>query len=210
MKNVLVICAHADDECLGVGGTMAKYADNGDKVHTFVLCPDRIEQSEKALNILCGDPFGFNCHRAMMKDQRFDDKNLLDIIQGIEQIIFMIKPQIVYTHFIGDLNLDHSITARATLTACRPLPSSTVEAIYGFEIPSSTEWGTQPFHPTHYISLNDVHTKKKFDALQCYGTEIKDYPHARSKAAILSQLAKRGCEVGVNNAEAFHTYRTIS
>ena len=35
MPNILVICAHPDDECLGAGGTIIKHHEAGDKVY----CP---------------------------------------------------------------------------------------------------------------------------------------------------------------------------
>ena len=35
--NILIIVAHPDDEVLGMGGTIAKYASNGDKVSIVYL-----------------------------------------------------------------------------------------------------------------------------------------------------------------------------
>ena len=37
MKNVLIVVAHADDETLGCGGTIAKHVANGDKVQLLIL-----------------------------------------------------------------------------------------------------------------------------------------------------------------------------
>lgn len=34
---VLVVAAHADDEVLGCGGTIAKHLDNGDKVTVMFM-----------------------------------------------------------------------------------------------------------------------------------------------------------------------------
>ena len=65
---------------------------------------------------------------------------LLDIVQPIEAVIAELKPQMGYTHFVGDLNRDHSITAEAVEIACRPLLGQTVSVLYAFETVSSTEW----------------------------------------------------------------------
>ena len=38
VANVLAVMAHPDDEVLGCGGTLAKHAENGDKVEVSILC----------------------------------------------------------------------------------------------------------------------------------------------------------------------------
>ena len=62
---------------------------------------------------------------------------LLDIIKTIEKIKDEVCPDVVFTHHNGDLNIDHSITFKATLTACRPIKGESVKEVYSFEIPSS-------------------------------------------------------------------------
>ncbi len=54
----------------------------------------------------------------------------LNIVRTIERIKDSIKPDIVFTHHAGDLNLDHQITLKAVLTACRPLKRESVKKIY--------------------------------------------------------------------------------
>ena len=61
-------------------------------------------------------------------------------IKIIEKEVNLVKPEIIYTHHISDLNIDHSITHRAVVTACRPEPKKSVKKIYCFEVPSSTDW----------------------------------------------------------------------
>ena len=36
-KNILVFCAHSDDQILGPGGTLAKYAEEGKNVYTYIF-----------------------------------------------------------------------------------------------------------------------------------------------------------------------------
>ena len=37
MTNILVVAAHPDDEVLGCGGTIAKHADEGDRVNILIV-----------------------------------------------------------------------------------------------------------------------------------------------------------------------------
>ena len=76
-----------------------------------------------------------------LPDNRLDTPALLDIVQLIESVIAELKPQMGYTHFVGDLSRDHSITAEAVEIACRPLLGQTVSVLYAFETVSGTEWG---------------------------------------------------------------------
>ena len=210
MKKILAIGAHADDIELGCGATLAKHVHQGDDVYLLHLNKgegDRVKY--KAAGEAAKIIGAISTELSDIPDQKFDTMSFLDIVQFIERRIIKILPDIVYTHWQGDLNLDHKITANAVLTACRPLPGSSVKEIYGFEIPSSTEWGLHPFVPNHYVSLNDDFMSKKLLALSQYDGEIKESPHARSFETIFANLIKRGGEVGQEAAEAFYLYRGI-
>lgn len=54
-------------------------------------------------------------------DNRMDSVDLLDVIQRIRGHIDRLKPQVIFTHHHGDLNIDHRVVYQATITACRPL-----------------------------------------------------------------------------------------
>ena len=142
-------------------------------------------------------------------DNRFDIVALLDIVKVIEKVKREIKPGVVYTHHRGDLNIDHRITYEAVLTACRPIKGETVKEIYNFEVPSSTEWNfPNTFSPNVYIDISGA-IDKKVKAMKAYKGEIREWPHPRSAEAIKILVRKRGCEVGLDIAEAFELVRKI-
>ena len=211
MKKVCVIVAHADDEILGAGGTMAKHAAAGDEVGVLVMCgrgmraEDQTAVGPLALEAVGGKGFQSLSH----PDQKFDTVSILSLTIDIENFISEHKPEIIYTHSAGDLNMDHRITHKAVLTACRPLPGSSVREIYGMEIASSTEWGYQ-FYPTHFVDITGIPLEKKLAALECYKAEMREPPHARSVMRVMAMAVCRGGEVGVMHAEAFTTIRRIS
>lgn len=221
MKTVLVVAAHADDEALGCGGTIARHVEEGDAVHLVFMADGvhsrkeasnedltrRIEASKRAQSIL-GVPFS---QLVGLPDNQMDSVPLLEIVQKLELILEEIKPSIVYTHHHGDLNIDHRMTHDAVMTACRPQPNSAVRQIFGFEVLSSTEWGTQktaPFRPDYFVDITQQ-LRIKLDALEAYAKEMREPPHSRSLAHAEVLAHHRGYSVGVDAAEAFEVYRII-
>lgn len=212
---VLVVAAHADDEVLGCGGTIARHVREGDDVLVLILAGLRDNEKMrtgtqvKALRD-AAKALDFSYNVLGFIDQKFDTHPFLDIVQRLELEAREYAPEIIYTHHGGDLNMDHRITYQAVLTAFRPLPGSTVKAIYGFEVRSSTEWGLQPFVPTHYVTLDVSDQLAKWNAVLIYKNEMREVPHTRSEVAIGNQVEQRGYEVGHRWAEAFTTIRTIT
>lgn len=219
-KTVLVVAAHPDDEMLGCGATMARHAAEGDLVHILIIAEGatsrRGDHSDDDLSAL--RQAGRAAAAAVgalqpqflgLPDNRLDTMPLLDVIQPIEAVIDELKPSIVYTHYQGDLNIDHRIVHQAVITACRPLPGHPVLAIYAFEVVSATEWGTansRAFAPNRFVEV-EAHLSRKIDALRCYDLEMRDFPHPRSVEAVRALAALRGASSGVHAAEAYEVVR---
>jgi LmbE family N-acetylglucosaminyl deacetylase len=147
-----------------------------------------------------------------LPDNRFDTIPLLDIVKLVEDVIDRIGPEVVYTHHGGDLNVDHVITHRATLTATRPVPGSPVRDVYAYEVPSSTEWAFASFHPVFRPNaFSDISRTlaRKIRALRLYETEFRRYPHPRSSGAIEAIARRWGSAAGVRAAEAFELVRSV-
>ena len=216
----LIIAAHPDDEVLGCGGTIAKLAAQGEEVHILILATGLtsrvgfdIEKDGDALKIhlerasRAGALLGAkNVNFGGLPDQKMDTLPLLEVTQRIEAEIESVKPQTIFTHHGGDLNMDHVITFRATLTATRPMAGSGVQAVYAYEVPSSTEWAFQKFEPKFQPNLFYDITgtlPKKIEAMQIYESEAREFPHPRSPQA-LEAIAKRwGSVCGLKAVEAF-------
>lgn len=221
MKNdVLVVAAHPDDEVLGVGGTMLKHVNEGDRVHILLLgdgesardLKGNIKKRANQANRVAEKVGAKNLFLEKLPDNQFDSLSLLQITKTVEKYLFKIKPSILYTHFANDLNIDHRLTFQAVITACRPQPDFFVRYIFSFEVLSSSEWqykkGAQLFAPTHY---NDVtrFIDKKMSLMKIYKNELRPFPHPRSLLGIKTQAQYRGMEVGLDFAEAFELVRSI-
>jgi len=224
MQKVLVIAAHPDDEVLGCGGTIARLSKKGYEMYVLILGEgitsrddirdlqkreieilDLKRQAEEANKIL-GVKQVFHHD---FPDNRFDTVPLLDIIKVIEKIKNNVKPEIIFTHYEKDLNIDHQITYRAVITATRPLEEENVKEIYSFEIPSSTEWSYPlSFSPNVFYDISET-IDIKIKALEEYKTELKKYPHPRSLEEVKLIAKNWGITVGLNYSEAFKTVRII-
>jgi LmbE family N-acetylglucosaminyl deacetylase len=223
---LLVIAAHPDDEVLGCGGTIRRLSSHGARVHILILAsgltsradflPEgksadlavHYERARKAAAILGASNVSF----AGFPDQKMDTLPLLEITQRIETEIELLRPDTIFTHHGGDLNQDHAITYRATLTATRPTAACGVRAVYAYEIPSSTEWAFHRFEPKFQPNLFfDVSETLPFkvEAMQIYESEARPFPHPRSPLALESIAQKWGSTVGCNAAEAFEIVREI-
>lgn len=219
-QTILAIVAHADDEALGCGGTLARHAANGDTVHIIIMADGVTSRAADAKR----EPRNNSCFKVAemlgaqkpilmdLPDNKMDSVPLLDIVQKIEPVIFNLKPDIVYTHHGNDLNVDHVITHKALLTVLRSLPGGFVKAIYAFEVLSSTEWSSPhtgaPFVPDHYVDIS-AHMEKKMQALKAYDEEMRPFPHARSYEAVQALAILRGAQSGLKAAESFSTIRSF-
>ena len=217
MKKILVICAHPDDETLGLGGTIRVHALKGSKVFVLIFADgesarekstkkikQRQEQAKKAAKELKIQEIKFLGY----EDQKLDTVPLLELAKNIESVMKKFKPDTVFTHFWGDVNQDHRILFEATSIATRPTPKSTVERVICYETPSSTEWSHHNFKPNLYVSIEKV-LKQKLKALSNYKNEVERFPHPRSKKAIVSRSSYWGSSVGIKYAEAFVVIRDL-
>lgn len=137
-------------------------------------------------------------------DQEMDQSALRFIALDVARAIARFNPEVILTHWPGDLNEDHRRVAEATLVATRPAVSGVV-AVYGFETPSSTEWSfqTHAFSPTVFVDLGATHMAQKLNAMDCYACERREPPHPRSPEKLKALAEYRGATIGVRYAEAF-------
>ncbi len=216
--NVLVVAAHPDDEILGAGATLARHVDQGDEVHACVLAEGATSRYEDAMvNELvecgkrAGEAIGFTSLRfEQLADQRLDTLPLIEVTQLVEEMVDSTRPEVVYTHFPWDANTDHAVVARCVWTACRPYRFPTVRMLAAFETPSSTEWALpgeqRRFEPQRYVDVSAT-LARKIEAMRCYHSELRDYPHPRSLRALQERAAYWGSVAGAPAVEPFLVLR---
>lgn len=226
MKSVIIFAAHPDDEVLGCGGTIAKLVDQGNHVHIAFLAdgvfsregeiPEQREalfQRRVAAKAACEILGGSSVSFGDFPDNRMDTVALLDITKAVEALIVEHRPEMVFTHHSGDVNIDHRCLHNAVVTACRPQRGHSVKTLLCFEVPSSTEWqipGSAPgFTPNWFVDVSET-LERKLAALNAYEAELRNWPHPRSCRAVEHLAHWRGATVGVDAAEAFMLARKLA
>ncbi|MCD5401737.1 PIG-L family deacetylase [candidate division NPL-UPA2 bacterium] len=227
-KKILVIAAHPDDEVLGCGATIAKYSQGGAEVHVVILAEgltsrdnqrerekhatglSELAQAAQEANKILGVS-SVTLHD--FPDNRLDSLARLDVIKIVEGFIDQHKPEVVYTHHAGDVNIDHRRIHDAVVAACRPVPHHPVKRLLFFEVPSSTEWqppGSAPYFAPNWFEDVSGTLGLKLKALKAYQSEMRPWPHARSLEALEHLARWRGASVGVAAAEAFVLGRSLA
>ncbi len=128
--SVFVLCAHSDDQILGVGGTMAKYSQEGkdvtiivfsygEKSHIWLkkryIANIRIQESEEAGRIVGAKRvLFFNLEEGRFPED-FVKKN---IAKRLQKLFATYKPGKVFTHSPDDFHPDHKALSKLILEFC--------------------------------------------------------------------------------------------
>jgi len=214
-NRILVVAAHPDDELLGCGGTVALHTRADNHVTSVIACEgeslrygqegvgqsDHIESAAQVLGV-------HDVRLLRFSDQQLDTMPLTEIITPLEQIVREVRPQIVYCQYGGDINRDHQLLFKALLVATRPTEEY-IQAIYAFDTASSTEWAyPRTFVPDTWVDISSTLTTK-IEAMKCYKSEVRDYPHPRSLEALAHRAKAWGNQSCLDAAEVFMTIRRV-
>jgi len=225
-RTVLCVVAHPDDEVLGPGATLATHASEGNDVHVCILSEGvtsryeevtedvegEIERRTARARAACDELGVADLSIYTYPDNQFDTVPLLELVQTVEAEIDRLDPSVVYTHHHGDINVDHELTCRATLTATRPLAGSPVKRVLAFETLSSTEWAmpepSTAFQPTTFVDVSET-LETKLTALEAYEDELRTHPHPRTLKNVRKNAELWGAKSGIDAAEPFTLLREV-
>jgi len=142
--SILVICSHSDDQIIGVGGAIAKYAREGYDVHTIILSfgegvkphirkdivsKARIKEAQRADKIIGGKGVIF----IGLKENRFEeDFEKRGMAENFKKIIASIKPVKIFTHSADDAHRDHRASFRIVFKTYKQMKLKA--DLYTFEV----------------------------------------------------------------------------
>ena len=217
-KKLVVIAPHPDDETLGCGGTIARFAASGTEVSVLVVAghlpPLYAEaafettrrEALAAFKIMGVAQSAFLRIPATL----VRDVPVAELNGKINGFICEIGPDMVLLPF-PDRHIDHRIIFDACIVACRPVHAAAPKAVLAYETLSETHWnvaGIEPvFAPEFFIDTTDYMAKKNA-ALACYASQINHAP-SRSVEACTALAKFRGSQNGCGYAEAFKVVRIV-
>ncbi len=142
-QTILAIAAHNDDQVIGAGGTLAKYAGQGRRIRTIVfsfgemhpylrkevMIEKRMREFIKADKIIGGSGVAyFGC-----RDGHIDeDVKAKNVKKKLLQVLKSEKPSVIFTHGIDDAHPDHRAVNRLIMELIKEDKISC--PVYSFDI----------------------------------------------------------------------------
>ena len=220
-RSILVLAPHADDEVLGAGAAMARWALEGHRVHVAVVTRGRAPLYSVAEEEACrGEAMA--AHRLLgIAGTRFldfpaaelDGRPHRELNLALDQLLQELQPEELYLPFLGDIHLDHQRVFHSALVAARPCRPGFPRRIYAYETLSETNWNAPPltpgFLPNHFVDVGAT-LDVKLAAMALFRTQLREPPHERSLEALRALATLRGATVGLAAAEAFLAIRTLT
>jgi N-acetylglucosamine malate deacetylase 1 len=219
-KKIMVIAPHPDDEVLGVGGTIARFAAEGAEVYVVIAtrgyppeyapeCTENVRREALAAHQILGvkQTIFLPLPAANLDTVPHREINL-QLIEAIQNL----QPEVLYIPFIGDIHIDHQRIFTSALVAARPNTSHAPKAIYAYETLSETNWNapylSPNFTPNVFVDISS-YLETKIQAMQMYASQLKPFPDERSETSLRALATLRGSTVRRFAAEAFVLVREV-
>ncbi len=211
--SVLVICAHSDDQIFGVGGTLAKYAEEGGRVIIVVLSYGekshpwlkkkvtvrmRVKESHEAAKIIGAERtifFG-------MREGNFPtDFVEMEMHEKTRRLIRKYKPSKIFTHSGDDPLPDHTAVNKFVVELCDEIGYN--GDLYSFDV-----WNPLKIRernvPKLYVDITKTF-RKKTKALKCF--ESQWLSMLSLLWSVYYRAIKHGLKAHCLFAEVFHKIR---
>lgn len=215
----LIVVAHPDDEVLGAGASIYKWAQEGNAVDVAIMCTEakarafrpednELEEDMNASIKFLGVGRKFE---ASFPNIEMNTVPHLQLVQFIESAIRESEPDVVITHHPADTNNDHLQTSMACQEAVRLFQRrpevKRIKEVWYMEVPSCSEWAINsamnPFRPNCFVEVGEDAVDAKIKALGMYRGVMRPYPHPRSAEYIKGLAAVRGSQWGQKYSECF-------
>ncbi len=206
--NILAIGAHYDDIELGCGGALARHVSEGDRVIAYVATLSGF--TNVGQNIVRSNEVAWREGKAAMDilgialvpgsfntlELEFAEPLNVEILRIVEQE----KIQQVYTHWSGDIHLDHAALSRSSLHSCRHVSRMLMYRSNWYQT-------TTDFHGNFYVDITH-HWDKKELAIRAHKSEMERTGH-KWISFFKNEAANAGQRIGVKYAEVFEVVKWL-
>lgn len=175
---IMVMCAHSDDEILGPGATLAKYAQQGKKIITVIFSygalsmphfkkeiavKTRVDEAKAADKIIKGSGVLFlGLSETKLKEE------LIEKHQTIINLIQKYQPSKIFTHSIDDPHPNHRAVYRAVIKALDKLEFQ--PEVYTFDVWNPINFRKRSY-PKLYVDVSGTFNTK-LRALACFESQF--------------------------------------
>lgn len=205
-ERVLILAPHTDDAELGCGGSIARFLEAGTDVQVvaFSGCetslppgsdPNRLRRefldATGSLGVLDNRK---TVHSYPVRELGYHRQEVLEEIIKLRREF---KPEAVILPAGSDLHQDHQVVHQEGVRAFKEI------TVWGYELP----WNQVTFSAQAFVRLELRHLEKKWEALQCYESQLELNRSYFSWDFIAGLARVRGTQVREQYAEAFEVTR---
>lgn len=167
-ETILVCCAHADDETIGMGATIAKYASEGKDVVIIIfsfgensspwlkgeaVILDRKKEAKAIGDFLGAKETVFMGLKDTKLNEEIKDPKIKDILK---KVFLRFKPCRVFTHSAEDPHPDHKAINELVVKTIEEHDKDNKINVYAFEV-----WNVvNELHPAIYVDVSKTFSKK--------------------------------------------------
>lgn len=207
MTKILLLSPHTDDVELGCGGSVAKFIEQGHDVLwiAFSVAEDSLPEGlpkdtlakefEKVIQLY---GLGPQDHQILSFRVRHMSEFRQDVLDHLVKVRSEFTPQIVIGPSMHDYHQDHQVVANEMVRAFK-----TTSSIISYELP----WNNIRFDSQLFITLTEEHMRKKWEALQEYGSQMIRSRGYFEKEFIFGTARMHGVQCNEKYAEAFEVIR---
>jgi N-acetylglucosamine malate deacetylase 1 len=216
---ILILAPHADDEVLGMGGSIARWSREGKKIVLAVLTghgeekhpiwPESIWEAIRSECYVAAEILGIS--EIIFKNLPaacLDMTPAWKINKIIAELLSEVKPSEIFIPFEFDLHKDHAAVAYGLYVAARPYLKSSqcIKRVLAYETLSETNLAppflTPAFQPNVFVSIEET-LSLKLEAMSAYQTQLQADGLPRSIASLRALATLRGAHIGSEAAEGF-------
>lgn len=209
-KKVLAMSAHPDDMEFEAGGTLAKFAGRGYKVHMLVLTDgnytdmsgkkysrvDLQHESKRAAEILgAEEPIFFDNPVTNLRVTG-------EIVTQVDNIVDEIKPDIFISHHPFDSHQDHKAAAEIMFAVCRQ--GRVKNVLSGSTLPYRPN--IFAYRPQFFVDISKT-IDIKIESIRAYKSQYEKFGGEKLIERMIDMAKTQGWAMGYEYAESFEVIR---
>ena len=201
---VLCIGAHCDDIEIGCGGTLLRLLELNPalELHWVVLCSDELRRREAldSSRRFLGDASEKRVQIFSYRDG-FLPYQGGDVKECFESLKHTLRPDLILTHFRGDLHQDHRLVSELTWNTFRD------HLILEYEIP---KYDGDLGAPNLFVPLSEAQVARKVGhVLGAFASQRSKRWFSEDTFRALMRLRGVECNAAEGYAEAFHVRKLV-